>query len=71
MQTDEDWKTVFVVEGDPALLQGQTHHLEQELDTFMEDCIGIRGYESRPLTWWKEVGETRYCTPLEWLTISL
>ena len=28
----------------------------------MEDCIDIRGYESKPLTWWKEVGEARYPT---------
>ena len=49
--TDEDWEAVFGVEGDPALLPGQTHHREQELDTFMEDNIDIRGYESKPLTW--------------------
>ena len=28
----------------------------------MEDYIDIRGYESKPLTWWKEVGEARYPT---------
>jgi hypothetical protein len=60
--TDEDWEAVFGVEGDPALLPGQTYHREQELDTFMEDYIDIRGYESRPLAWWKEVGEARYPT---------
>ena len=26
----------------------------------MEDYIDIRGSESKPLTWWKEVGEARY-----------
>ena len=60
--TDEDWEAVFGVEGDPALLPGQTHHREQELDTFMEGYIDIRGYESKPLTWWKEVEEARYPT---------
>lgn len=58
--TDEDWEAVSGVEGDPALLPGQTHHRKQELDTFMEDYIDIRGYESKPLTWCKEVGEARY-----------
>lgn len=28
----------------------------------MEDYIDIRGYESRPLAWWKEVSERRYPT---------
>ena len=53
---------MFGVEGDPALLPGQTYRREREPDTFMEDYIDIRGYESRPLAWWKEVGEARYPT---------
>jgi len=28
----------------------------------MEDYIEIRGYESRPLAWWKEVDDARYPT---------
>lgn len=48
-----------MVEGDAALLPGQMHHYGQELNTFMEDYIDIRGYELRPLALWKEVGEAR------------
>jgi len=49
--TDEDWEAVFGVEGDPALLPGQTHLRERESDTFLEDHIDIRGYEAKLLTW--------------------
>lgn len=60
--TDEDCEAVFGVEGDLASLPGQTHGREQELDAFMKDHIDIRGYEAKPLAWWKDVGEARYPT---------
>ncbi|TKA50188.1 hypothetical protein B0A49_11188, partial [Cryomyces minteri] len=56
---DEDYSAAFhTASVRPKLSETR----DTELERFMADTDDVRGYEERPLAWWRDIGEKRYAT---------